>query len=129
MRASITSTPARGEPLLDLVLQVLGDRRRVAAQRHLRVVVRVVGVARGQVAQRRLGLHLDVVVVVVHLEHRFGGVDDAPDDDGGDLDRVAVVVVDLQVRALEVADAQRDPLLRVERVRPAQARRASPCPT
>ena len=118
-----------GQPLLDLLLQVLGDRGGVAAQRHLRLVVRVVGVAGRQVAQRRLGLHLDVVVVVVHLEDRLGGVDDPPDDDRGDLDRVAVVVVDLEVRALEVADAQRDPLLGVERVGPAQARRASPCPT
>ena len=68
-------------------------------------------------------LDLDEVLVVVDLEHRFGGVDHAPHDDRGDLDRVALVVVDLELRALEVADAQRDPLLRVERVRPAQARR------
>ena len=100
---------------------MLGDRGGVPAQRHLRLVVRVVGVAGRQVAQRRFGLDLHVVVVVVHLEHRFGGVDDPPDDDRGDLDRIALVVVDLQVRAFEVADALRDALLRVERVRPAQS--------
>ena len=94
------------QPVLDLLLQVIRDRRRVAAQRHLRVVVRVVGVARGEVPQRRFALHLHVVVVVVHLEDGFGRVDDLPDDDGGDLDRVAFVVVDLEPRALEVAHAQ-----------------------
>jgi hypothetical protein len=71
---------------------------------------------------RFLGLHLDEVLVVVDLEDRFRGVDDAPDDHGGDLDRVALEVVDLQPRALEIADPKRDTLLRVQRVRPAQAR-------
>ena len=91
------------------------------------VLVRVVGIARGQVAQRGLALHVHEVLVVVDLEERLGRVDDLPDDDRGDLDRVAVVVVDLELLALEVADAQRDLPLRVERVRPAQARRLARC--
>ena len=70
-----------GQPILDLALQVLGDRGGVAAQRGVLVVVRVVGIAGGEVAQRRLALDVDVVVVVVDLEERLGGVDDAPDDD------------------------------------------------
>ena len=85
-----------GEAVLDLLLQVLGDLRVCRAARSA-LVVRVVGVARRQVAQRRLALDLDVVVVVVHFEDRLGGIDDAPHDDRGDLDRVAVVVVHLQL--------------------------------
>src|SRR5581483_7668480 len=51
----------------------------------------------------------------------LGGVDDLPDDDGGDLDRVAVEVVDLELARLEVAYAQGHAALAVERVRPARA--------
>ena len=120
MRASIDLDAGLGQPILDLRLQVLGDCGRVAAQRDLILFVRVVLVARRQVAHRRFGLHLDEVLIVVDLEHRFGGVDHAPDDDRGDLDRVAFEVVDLQARALEVAHAERNALLGVERVRPAQ---------
>jgi hypothetical protein len=76
---------------------------------------------RGQVADRGLGLHLDVVLVVVDLEHRLRAVVDAPDHHGADLDRVAALVVDLQRRGVEVAAAQRDLALAVERVGPAQA--------
>jgi hypothetical protein len=85
--------------------------------------VGVVGVARGQVAHGGLRLHLHVVLVVVHLEDGLRGVHDAPDHDGRDLDRVAVVVVDLQASALEVPDAERDVPLAVERVGPSQPRR------
>ena len=52
---------------------------------------------RGQGPHRCLALHVDVVLVVVDLEDRLGRVDDAPDDDRGDLDRVAVVVVHLEL--------------------------------
>ena len=110
MRASSTSTPA-------LASRSWISRFRCSATAAVWprsdvccVVVRVVGIAGGEVAQRRLALHVDVVVVVVDLEQRLGGVDDAPDDDRGDLDRVAFEVVDLEARALEVADAQRDAL-------------------
>jgi hypothetical protein len=95
-----------GQPILDLAFQVLGDGGGVAAQRGVLIVVRVVRVAGGEIAQRRFALDVDVVVVVVDLEERFGGVDDTPDDDGGDLDRVALEVVDLEPRALEIADPQ-----------------------
>ena len=59
---------------------------------------------RRDVTQRRLGLHADEVDVVVDREHRLRGVGHLPDDDRGDLDRVAVGVVDLQVVGLEVPD-------------------------
>ena len=62
------------------------------------------------------------ILVVVHLEARLGGLDDLPDHDGRDLDRVALDVVDLQLLALEVADTLRNPLLGVERVGPPQPR-------
>ena len=72
------------------------------------------------VAERRLALHLHVVLVVVHLEHRLRGVDDLPHHDGGDLDRVAVLSFTLSLALSKLRIAQRDRLLRVERVRPAQ---------
>src|SRR5262249_44247 len=46
--------------------------------------------------------------------------DHAPHDDSRDLDRVSDVVVHLELGALEVAHAQRDPLLRVEGIGVAQ---------
>jgi hypothetical protein len=67
-----------------------------------------------------LGLDGDELDEVVDLEHGPGGVGDLPDDDGGDLDRVAVGVVDLQHVGLVVADAGRDLAPLGERVDPAQ---------
>ena len=63
----------------------------------------------GQVPQRRLGLDLHEVLVVVDLEEGLGRVGDLPDDDGGDLDGIAVAVVDLELGRLEVAHADADP--------------------
>ena len=109
------------QALLDLVAQVLGDFVAVAAQRGRARVVRVVGVARGGLAQRRLGLDVDEVLVVVDLEHGFGGVHHLPHHHGADFDRAAVQVVDLELAAFEVAHAQADLLGRIEGVVPAQA--------
>ena len=144
MRASITSTPACLQTLLDVVLELLADLGGVAAQRDL-VILAVVGMAGRQVAQRRLGLDGDEVFVVLDLEQRLRGVDHAPDHHRGDLDRVALAIVDLRRLArgaapglehlavrvlhlrrveragLEVADAQRDRALAVERVDPEEA--------
>ena len=98
MRASSTSTPARARRSWISFFRWSATTCVVPRSEMRRVVVRVVGIARRQVAQRRLALHLHVVVVVVDFEHGFGGVDDLPHDDRGDLDRVALVVVDLQLR-------------------------------
>ena len=68
----------------------------------------VVGIAEGEVAQRRLGLRQHVGLVVLDVEARLGRVVDAPDDRRGDLDRVAALVVDLQLLAVEVVRAHRD---------------------
>ena len=59
-------------------------------------------------AQGRLGLDADEVEVVVDGVQRARGVGDLPDDDRGDLDGVAVGVVDLQVVRLEVPHADAD---------------------
>ena len=120
MRASITSTPAFARRDCDLDLQLLGDLRRVGAQRRLALRVRVVRMRRREIPDGRLGLHLDEVLVVVDLEHRLGRVDHPPDDDRADLDRVADRVVDLELGALEVADSQGDGPAREERAHPAQ---------
>src|SRR5574337_273082 len=105
---------------LDLVAQVVVDHLAVAAQRRFAVLVRVVRVALRHLPQRRLALNMHVILVVVDAEHRLGGVQYLPDHHRGDLDRVAVVVVDLQLAALEIAYAQRNALLGVERIGPAQ---------
>ena len=104
MRASITSTPAFARRAWISALSSFADLVRVGAQRDVALLVRVVRVRRGQVAERGLALDVDEVLVVVHLEQRLGRVHDPPDDDRRDLDRVAVVVVDLELGALEVAD-------------------------
>ena len=110
------------EPLLDLLCQPLRHLGHRAAQRQLAFYVRVVRKDRRHGAEGRLALHVHEVLVVVDLEHGFGGLDDPPDDDGGDLDRVADVVVDLQFAAFEVADSQRHEAPRRKRIDPAQAR-------
>ncbi len=106
MRVSSTSTPAFDEPVLHLGLQLVGDLVRVSAQRLVSLDVGVVGILRREIAHCRFGLHLDVVLVVLDLERGFGGLDHTPDDDGGDFDRIALVVVHLDLLTLEVADAQ-----------------------
>ena len=110
------------EPVLDLGLEVLGDLGRVAPQRDLPLGVRVIRVAQRHVPQGGLALDVDEVVVIVDVEERLGRVDHLPDDDGGDLDRVARQVVDLEALALEVPDPERDGPLGEERVDPAEPR-------
>ena len=110
-----------GQPLLDLVAEVVGDVGGVAAQRVSLVVLRVVGVAGGEAAEGGLALDVDELLVVVDLEQRLRGIDHPPHDDRGDLDGIAVEVVHLEALALEVAHPQRDGPLAVEGAGPAQA--------
>ena len=63
-----------------------------------------------------LTLQLHVVLVAVNVEARPGSVVDAPNDDCGDLDRVAALVIDLQALAVEVPRAERNLAPRVERI-------------
>src|SRR2546421_5682187 len=58
----------------------------------------------------RLALDGDELLEVLDVEHRVGGIDDAPHADRRDLDGIATGVVDLDALALEIADTQRDPL-------------------
>ena len=97
----------------ELELQRLRDFLNVGAQRDRgrRVVIIlqvVVGVDACHVAQRGLHLHGHVALVVVHVKDGFGGVCDAPHDDGRYLYGVAHLVVDLDALALVCAGAQRD---------------------
>ena len=109
------------EAVLDLVRSWSAISTGFDAQRDVALVVRVVRMRRGEIAQRGLGLDVDEVLVVVDLEQRLGGVGDLPDDDRGDLDRVAVVVVHLELGGLEVADADRHLWSLRERIDPSQA--------
>src|ERR1700684_1480892 len=54
--------------------------------------------------QCRLSLHSNEIEVVIDGEQSPCGVGNLPDDNGGDLHRVAVGVVDLQVVRLEAPD-------------------------
>ena len=91
------------QPRLQLVHERSGDdigrTKKRGAGRLARRIVLVVGERRGEVAHRGLALDLDEVLVVVDLERCPRGVVDVPDDDGGDLDRVAALVVHLQALA------------------------------
>ena len=100
---------------------MIRDLERVRAQGLLPFDVGIVGVLRGQVANGRFALHLHVVLVVVHLERRFGGLGHAPHDNGRDLDRITLVIVDLDLRAFEVPDPQRHALAAEQGIRPVEA--------
>ena len=63
---------------------------------------------------------MNEVLVVVDLEQCLGGIDDLPDDDRGDFDRIAVEIVDLELARLEIANAQRHAAFAVERIGPAR---------
>ena len=133
-QAGVVDGDARGgEADAQLLLECGGDLLDVAPQRDgvgaLVVVLHVVvGVHAGDVAKGRLGLHRNEALVVVDVEQGLGGVLDAPDHDGRDLDGVAHLVVYLEGLAVERACARRDlgapvcaQALGVERVGPAQA--------
>ena len=62
----------------------------------------------GHVAQRGLGLGPDELLVGLDGEDGAGGVGHLPHDDGGDVDGVAVQVVDLELVGLEVVDLDGD---------------------
>jgi hypothetical protein len=66
----------------------------------------VVRIAGGHLAQRGFRLHVHEILVVIDLEHGLGGVVHLPDHHGGDLDRRALQVVDLELAGFEVAHAQ-----------------------
>src|ERR1043166_2092825 len=109
MRASPARSPGVAEPGGALTPRGRCPLRRVAGERRLVRAVRVVGIARRERPHRRLALHLDVVLVVVHLEHRLGGLGDPPDHDRPDLDRVPPGVVHLELGGLEVPGPERNP--------------------
>ena len=104
--------------------QLGGDDVGGAAQRGPGAGGVVVGVADRHVAQGGLGLDRNEVDEVVHGVGGLRRVGDLPDDDGGDLDGVAVRIVDLEVTGLEVADTDADPAAHGERRHPPEARTA-----
>ena len=63
--------------------------------RRLGDALEVVAEVLGEAANGGLALDHGIVVVVVDVEGNLGGVGDPPHDDGGDLDRVSLGVVDL----------------------------------
>src|SRR5262245_62653354 len=69
--------------------------------------MRIVRIARRQIAHGRFTLHVNKMLIIVDLEDRFRRFNYTPYHDRRDLDRIAVLVVHLEFAALEVADAKR----------------------
>src|SRR5262249_27970536 len=84
----------------ELVAELGGYFLDVCPERMLIFVRRVVAVPTGEISQRGIGLQVNEVFIVVYLKHRLGGVGDSPDDDRGDMDGRAVLVVDFERLAL-----------------------------
>lgn len=96
------------EPVLKLGAQLAGDLFMVAAQGDLLVFEIIIGVAGTDGAHGDLDLSGDEFHVIVDVEARLGGVGDAPDELGCDLDGIAALVVDLDLFADEIVSAAGD---------------------
>ena len=94
------------EPLMQLLAQGNGHGVTPAPQREFILLAIVIGVAAGEMAHGRLALHGDVMLVVVDVEASLRGVLHAPDDDRGDFNGVAALVVHLEFFAVEVPGAE-----------------------
>ena len=64
---------------------------------------------------------MDEALVVIDVVDRLGAVLHLPDDDRGNFDRTAVQFIDLELAGFEIAYPQRNLLLAVEGIVPAQA--------
>ena len=63
----------------------------------------VVGKAVGQVTQRCFTLNRHVIVIVIDIKRRLGGVRDVPDRHRRNFNGISRLVVDLEFRPLEIA--------------------------
>jgi hypothetical protein len=86
-------------------LQSLGDFIGAVAQCRLIFITAVVAVEAGDVSNGCLALNLDVCFKVIHVEGGPRGIFHSPDNDTGDLDRIAALVVHLELLAVEVSYA------------------------
>ncbi len=93
------------EAFLEFGLERHGDFAGVAAQGDLflSMLALIIGVRGGQVADGGFALNGYELLVIIDIEHGFGGIFHAPDDDGRNLNRVAALVVDLEFIAIHVA--------------------------
>jgi hypothetical protein len=73
--------------------------------------MRFVGVMAGEATERGLTLNVDKRSVVLDIEQGLGGIHDAPDNHGSNLNGIAVGIIYLELRTLEIIDLQRDLLL------------------
>ncbi len=81
----------------------------------------IVGEFRRHDAQTGFDLDVGEIGIAVDVEHGTGGIVHPPDHIGGDLDRIAAVVVHLELFAGDVAGAHRDDLAADPERHPAQA--------
>ncbi len=97
--------PGPVESVLELRLERHGDFGGVAAQGDLFLFMLsvIIGVRGGQMADGGFALNGYELLVIIDIEHGFGGIFHAPDDDGRDFNRVAPLIVDLEFFAIHVA--------------------------
>ena len=119
--AFVDRDPGDREPRLELGAELGPDLVVVAAQRDFQMLEIVIGIARADGPDRGFDLDPDELLVIVDVEQRLRGVDDAPHDLRRHLDRVAAQVVDLDLLGNEIVGADRHLLLRHPRPDPAQA--------
>lgn len=110
-----------GEAFLQFAAEGGRDLLAASAEGDFVILAVVIGVGGGEVADGGFALDTDIALVVLDVEEGLGGIADAPDDDGGDFDRVAALIVDLEFFAVEVAGAEGDFLFGVEGVGPVEA--------
>ena len=86
-----------GQAFGKFITQMLRDFRGMTAQRNLAILVLVVRVAGGHRAQCGFRLDVHETFVVIHVVNRLGTVLHLPDNHGGNFNRAAVELVDLEL--------------------------------
>lgn len=92
----------------ELGAEFAGDLLVIAAQRDFLVLEIIVGIARPDRADGDFDLGYDELQIVIDIEGGLRCVGDAPDELGGDFDRVAARIVDLDLLADEIVGAAGD---------------------
>ena len=103
--------PSLAEAVLDFSLKKRSHLLRATAQAKILsfLAKTVIGMCCCQVTQRGFALNLNVVLVVIDLKQRLGGINNSPDNNGRDINRVALAVIDLERTGLKVSESSTTP--------------------
>jgi hypothetical protein len=91
-RASSATTPALASQVGSSLYSVWDTSSTPLRKGELVVFPMVVGIATGQMAQRRRALGFDVFLIIIHVEAGLRGVLHPPDYNGGNLDGVDCLI-------------------------------------